>query len=426
MVYCSVCKTHEISRTKKDLPLADHTAGEAVEENRVESSCTEAGSYDEVIYCSVCKTHEISRTKKDLPLADHTPNAAVIENMIASTYQKVGSYDSVVYCEDCGTELNREQKAALLNPFMDVSMNLGNNLEAIFKLNIYTLPKDTTYYALISKYGPDGTATTTQVNVADWSGSSLVRRIVYSDIVAKEMCDRITVVICNEQGEAISVAFEMTVRDFAMDQINTSFAALQQNSADELNAKYMSLLVDLLNYGSAAQTYFTYNTDDLANEQLTAEHLVYASTDATAENKQTVGTAYSKTLLSAGGKIDMNFYFDRRTIGIVNRTDLYAEITYKHWHETEYTTLRVDGSSFKQSGGNWVIVFDKLDIPDGYEDVTVKIFDLNGTEKASVTDSVLSCLARMMEADPTEPVYGYMVKFVKSSYDYMTYRKANA
>ena len=72
VVYCSVCKDHEISRTNKALELADHTPGEAVEENRVESTCTVAGSYDEVVYCSVCKTYEISRTGKPLELADHT------------------------------------------------------------------------------------------------------------------------------------------------------------------------------------------------------------------------------------------------------------------------------------------------------------------------------------------------------------------
>lgn len=54
-VTCSVCKTHEISRVKKDLLLADHIPVEAVEENRVESTCTKAGSYDEVVYCSVCR-----------------------------------------------------------------------------------------------------------------------------------------------------------------------------------------------------------------------------------------------------------------------------------------------------------------------------------------------------------------------------------
>ena len=40
-----------------------HTKGEAVRENEVPASCTEAGSYDEVVYCSVCGD-ELSREEK--------------------------------------------------------------------------------------------------------------------------------------------------------------------------------------------------------------------------------------------------------------------------------------------------------------------------------------------------------------------------
>ena len=76
VVYCSVCETHEISRTKVDLDLASHTPASAIEEGRVASTCTVAGYYYSVVYCSVCKTHEISRTKVDLALASHTPGAA--------------------------------------------------------------------------------------------------------------------------------------------------------------------------------------------------------------------------------------------------------------------------------------------------------------------------------------------------------------
>ena len=52
--------------------LAEHIPGTAVEEKRVESTCAVAGSYDSVVYCSVCKTHEISRETKALELAEHT------------------------------------------------------------------------------------------------------------------------------------------------------------------------------------------------------------------------------------------------------------------------------------------------------------------------------------------------------------------
>ena len=48
-----------------------HTAGETVIEGETESTCTVAGTYDEVVYCSVCG-EELSRTTVTKELADHT------------------------------------------------------------------------------------------------------------------------------------------------------------------------------------------------------------------------------------------------------------------------------------------------------------------------------------------------------------------
>ncbi len=59
---CDVCGT--------DL-CTDHIHAEPIEENRVESTCTVAGSYESVVKCSRCG-EEISRETKALPLADHT------------------------------------------------------------------------------------------------------------------------------------------------------------------------------------------------------------------------------------------------------------------------------------------------------------------------------------------------------------------
>ena len=69
-MYCSVCG-EELSRETKELELASHTAGEAVEENRVESTCTVAGSYDSVVYCSVCG-EELSRETKSIAATGHS------------------------------------------------------------------------------------------------------------------------------------------------------------------------------------------------------------------------------------------------------------------------------------------------------------------------------------------------------------------
>lgn len=50
--------------------LAKHTPAEAVRENEVAATCTEAGSYDEVVYCSVCNA-EISRTTVKINALNH-------------------------------------------------------------------------------------------------------------------------------------------------------------------------------------------------------------------------------------------------------------------------------------------------------------------------------------------------------------------
>ena len=145
VVYCTVCDA-ELDRTTAIVPKLGHTAGEAVVENRVESTCTVKGSYNEVVYCSVCKTHKMSETKVDLPLADHnyeavvtaptctvagcttytcsvcgdnytdsvvnplghTNGAVVVENENAPTCTASGSYDNVVYCTVCSAEVSRE------------------------------------------------------------------------------------------------------------------------------------------------------------------------------------------------------------------------------------------------------------------------------------------------------------------------------
>ena len=136
------------------LPVVDHTYGEAREENRVESTCTEEGSYDEVVRCTVCDTvlfvrsyiierkphvfvqHEsqeptctqigweeyrtcencIYSEYKELSALGHDEDEPVRENEKAATCTEEGSYDEAVYCIRCRQELSRvENKIPVLN-----------------------------------------------------------------------------------------------------------------------------------------------------------------------------------------------------------------------------------------------------------------------------------------------------------------------
>lgn len=138
---CDRCGKSE-TRVVEKLP---HTPAEAVEENRVEPTCTEDGGYDEVVYCFVCG-HELNRenvaltaldhdwgdwTVKTAPtctaegeetracsrcdatesrtvaMLDHTRDEAVEENRVEPTCTETGSHDFVIYCAECGEELSR-------------------------------------------------------------------------------------------------------------------------------------------------------------------------------------------------------------------------------------------------------------------------------------------------------------------------------
>ena len=110
VIYCTCTEHKEISRkTVEDetRPATGHTPGEAVVENKIEATCAAAGSYDEVVYCTVCNA-EISREAKTIEVKLHTAAPAVVENVVPATCTAAGSHDVVVYCAVCEAEMGRK------------------------------------------------------------------------------------------------------------------------------------------------------------------------------------------------------------------------------------------------------------------------------------------------------------------------------
>ena len=98
--YCSNCQTEDAVKAENLLGLADHTPGEAVKENIVNETCIAKGSYDSVVYCSVCKTHEISRTKVEVDEVDGHLNLVTVEGYDSTCYAT--GYTDGEKCEACG------------------------------------------------------------------------------------------------------------------------------------------------------------------------------------------------------------------------------------------------------------------------------------------------------------------------------------
>ena len=76
----------------------DHTPGSPVRENETLSTCTVAGTYDEVVYCKVCET-ELSREHKEETSLEH----AYDQHVATEAYLKSAATctEKAVYYESC-------------------------------------------------------------------------------------------------------------------------------------------------------------------------------------------------------------------------------------------------------------------------------------------------------------------------------------
>ena len=99
----SHCTRCDYKVVQEVVPATGHTEAAPVRENEVAATCTEAGSYDEVIYCSVCHA-ELSREAKTIEalghdLVDHEAKAATCTEAGWAAYQTCTRCDYTTYKE---------------------------------------------------------------------------------------------------------------------------------------------------------------------------------------------------------------------------------------------------------------------------------------------------------------------------------------
>ena len=289
--------------------------------------------------------------------------------------------------------------------FAGATMTLGNSLAMNFVIDTSALEGDG-HYAVVTKEYADGRENAVvTINQADWKVySGDLYYFTFNDIAAKEMTDKLSVVVYNSEGTAVTNVREDSVRDYGMRAIKDEE---QETTPD---TEKLALYVDMLNYGAAAQEYFDgYHSDDLANSQLTDEQKAYATAEVTMENEQVKGDGYAGSTLTLKSEIQLNFVFAKSTV----TEDMYAVATYTD-HYGKAKSITIEGKDFVEyNSANWYIPVTGMAVADCSQLVTCTIYNADKTVVTSAYDSVESYVAR---GSTDVALYSMIMKFAASAY----------
>ncbi len=277
-------------------------------------------------------------------------------------------------------------------------MILGNSLEFQFGLTKTKLTDLSGVYAVIEKEWADGTTTTKTIPAEAWGSVDQYYAIVYDGLAAKEMGDTFYVTIYNADGIAISNARVDSVRDYVM------------RNVDGYDAVGKALMVDMLNYGAAAQTNFAYGTEDLASNQLTDTQKSWGTAElAELTDSRVSGTNYLGTRLVLESRIQLQAAFKGLT------ADQYAIYTYTN-AKGEAQEVRVEGADFVDAGGVKGIELSALIYADARAIVDLTVYNADGSVYGAASDSIEGYAVRNSTGDD---VYSALMKFADSAKAYL-------
>lgn len=221
----------------------------------------------------------------------------------------------------------------------------------------------------------------------DYAGYSIV---TCKDIAAKKMADEVTVTVTDKNGKIVEQKTD-SVKAYAMRLLD------EKTEKD----KVATLLVDMLNYGAAAQTEFGYNTDKLANADLgeKAQWATQARTYVDATEGQ--GTA----ALVLGNTIDLRIEVADE---YKNSKLAYSFKNHRGQDVTGEVDVQIDDSDAEDI--KYYVAIETIALADRSQLVTVKSGD-----KVVGQDSVESYVARMQNVGD---LYAEIMKFADSAYAY--------
>ena len=202
----------------------------------------------------------------------------------------------------------------------------------------------------------------------------------YTGFAAREIASDIELYIeaVDAEGNAVyGPVKEYSLREYALNQITKTD-----------DAKFRTMMVDFLNYGAAAQQYFEYNMNALANAG-TEEYQQYATEarEYVSHKDGLTDDSYATRIIGASlvfkNKVNIRGYVSIKNENIDDiMANWYGEATYVG-ADGETKTKTIDLSTMTKSSGYYVFSFDNLYSKEMSTPVNFTLYNANGEQMSN-------------------------------------------
>jgi len=300
------------------------------------------------------------------------------------------------------------------------SCSLGNNLAVNYYISEADVAGYENYRLLVKKkvYNSAGTSYTWKETVlSDYSVSEGEFRFSYTGVAAKEMGDELNAYLLMDlDGITYSTVVDIySVKEYAYNR-------LKYSTSDNFKV----LLVDMLNYGAAAQTYFKYNIENLVNYDLSGEQKALASkkpelSSASKITKVDGATAhFTAQSVIMGSNVALKYYFKFDNGAPSDNVKFVAEYTSIDG-EKYTTTLTVSDFEYDSRYDEYSVKITTISAKDMSCVVTAKIYDgdtlIGDISEYSIESYVNSRLNNSTNSDFRDLVDA-LIKYGKSAEKY--------